>query len=174
MTFCKHCGCQIEDGSAFCGVCGKPQNVNPAPQAPQYAAPQYAAPQAPQYAPPQYGVPQAPQYAAPQYQPVPVAPPDDSVPGKGLGIPSMILGILALFFVLLWFSGESGFVVCSLLFSIASIVLGAIAKSKANAAGKSNGMANAGVVCSIVTLAIFTFFLVIGLIVAGSVMGLVY
>lgn len=170
MTFCKHCGCQIEDGSTFCGVCGKPQNVNPAPQAPQYAAPQY---QAPQYTAPQYQAPQyaAPQYAAPQYTPVQVVPQDDTVPGKGLGVPSMILGILALFFVLLWFSGESAFVVCSLVMSIASIVLGAIAKSKANAAGKSNGMANAGVICSIVTLAIFTFFLVIGLAVYGSIIG---
>ncbi len=173
MNYCKHCGSQIDEGVAFCTVCGQPQSASAAAQQAPQQAPQYVAPQAPQYAPPQYVAPQAPQYAPPQYVapqyppqysvPVQSAEGDDSVPGKGLGIPAMIMGIFALVFVIFWFTGEAGFVAISFFFSVAGIILGAIGKSKANSVGKTNGMANAGLVCSIITLSIFTFFLIIGL-----------
>lgn len=47
--YCKQCGTQLQDGSAFCSACGAqqdvaPQNVAPA-AAPQDSAPQGAAPQ---------------------------------------------------------------------------------------------------------------------------------
>lgn len=55
--FCKYCGNQIKDGSAFCPGCGKNQGKAPA------ATPPYTPPQHPIYGnpqPPMYGNPQPP------------------------------------------------------------------------------------------------------------------
>ena len=60
--FCKNCGAQIPEGSAFCGECGQrmteePQTqetANTPPQQPAYTPPRqpaYAPPQQPAYAP---------------------------------------------------------------------------------------------------------------------------
>lgn len=69
-----------------------------------------------------------------------------SIPGKGLGIASMVLGIIALvMFCTGWFA-----MICALV----GVVLGGIALKKAKDAGMKNGMAVAGLVCSIVALAI--------------------
>ncbi|MBQ9148957.1 MAG: DUF805 domain-containing protein [Oscillospiraceae bacterium] len=64
MLFCKQCGSQYENGTAFCPVCGAATGEQAQAQ-PVYAQPQpqYAPPAQPQYAPPQ------PQYAPPQPQP---------------------------------------------------------------------------------------------------------
>lgn len=73
------------------------------------------------------------------------------VPGKGLGIASMVLGIISLvFFCVFWFS-----IPCA----IVGAALGGAAKSKA--AGAPNGMATAGIACSCIALglAIFFFFI---------------
>lgn len=86
-----------------------------------------------------------PVYTAPVYAaPVPAAP--VSVPGKGLGIASMVLGIVALvFFCTSWFAIACALVGC---------ILGAIGLKKAKDAGVKNGMAVAGLVCSVIALAL--------------------
>ncbi len=140
MTFCKYCGCQLEDGAMFCVACGQSQAD---------AAPQQAAPQAPVYAQPQqpvYAAPQVP-YGNPYAQP--------SVPGKGLGIASMVLGIISL--VMLCFPSVS------LICAIIGVALGGVGIAKAKAVGMSNGMAVAGLVCSCITLGIAAVLLIAGI-----------
>lgn len=92
--FCKNCGAEIPDGSAFCGNCGIKASAEPVQQEPvnQYASPDPQAYRAeptsvdapcayveskpepqPQYTQPQYAQPEPqPQYTQPQYaQPEP-------------------------------------------------------------------------------------------------------
>ena len=78
-----------------------------------------------------------------QYQPPPQYPQN---PGQGLGIASMVLGILAVVFV--WASG----LLFPIAMAIVGLVLGLIAAKKSKMAGMSTGMATAGIVCSIVAL----------------------
>ena len=78
------------------------------------------------------------------------------VPGKGLGIASMVLGILSLvFFCVFWFA-----VPCA----IVGAALGGAAKSKA--AGAPSGMATAGIACSCIALGLAVLFFV--LVMAGA------
>ena len=87
--FCKNCGAEIPDGSAFCGNCGMKASAEPVQQEPvnQYASPDPQAYRAeptsvdapcacveskpepqPQYTQPQYAQPEPqPQYTQPQY-----------------------------------------------------------------------------------------------------------
>ncbi|MBE7040964.1 MAG: zinc-ribbon domain-containing protein [Ruminococcaceae bacterium] len=65
------------------------------------------------------------------------------VPGKGLGIFSMIMGILSI-------ACCSGFGT----FPIVGLITGIVAKSKAKAAGMENSYATAGIICSSVTIAL--------------------
>ena len=89
--FCKNCGAEIPDGSAFCGNCGMKASAEPVQQEPvnQYASPDPQAYRAeptsvdapcacveskpepqPQYTQPQYTQPEPqPQYAQPEPQP---------------------------------------------------------------------------------------------------------
>lgn len=105
---CTNCGTQLAEGTTFCPNCGA-----------QQAAPQ-AAPQAPVQ--PAYG-----------YQPVPA----QKVPGKGLAVAGLIMGILS-FFILPYVTGALG------------IIFGGVAKSK----GYRGGMATAGIVCGIIGIAL--------------------
>lgn len=100
--FCKNCGAEIPDGSAFCGNCGMKASAEPVQQEPvnQYASPdpqayraeptsvdapcacveskpepqpQYTQPEPqPQYTQPQYAQPQYAQPEPPQYNSQPV------------------------------------------------------------------------------------------------------
>jgi hypothetical protein len=63
-------------------------------------------------------------------------------PGQGLGIASMVLGILGLAVPF----GE--------VLALVGLILGAVSKKKSNEAGMPSGMATAGIVCSIIALAI--------------------
>lgn len=86
------------------------------------------------------GAPVAP--AAPVAPVAPVAP--AAVPGKGLGIASMVLGIVALVcFCTGWFA-----IICA----IVGTALGGVAMKKAKDAGVKNGLATAGLACSVVAL----------------------
>lgn len=90
-------------------------------------------------------------FAAPQATvQVPAGAP--KVPGKGLGIASLVLGIVA-------------FIIFGIPCSITGLVLGAVGLAKAKAAGMKNGMALAGVILSIVALGLtlVTCFLCSGL-----------
>jgi len=81
-------------------------------------------------------------YGYPAYQIV--QKPKVPVPGNGLGIASMILGILSLVMCCLYF--------LSIPLAIVGLVLGCVSYSKAKKAGASNGMAIAGIICSCISL----------------------
>ncbi len=143
--FCPNCGSNNADGVAFCANCGT-KHDNQQPQ--QEAQPQY---QQPQYQQPQYQQPQQ-QYQAP-YQPpyVPTAP--VAVPGKGLGITSMILGIIALSFTCL-------LSYLTFFLSIPALILGCIGNSKAKSVGGKNGMAVAGIVTSAISIGLVVILII--------------
>lgn len=143
MTFCKHCGSQIEDNAAFCGVCGQAQNAAE-PQAPVYQAPVQ---------------PQQPVYVAPQVPVNPYAQP--VVPGKGLGVAAMVLGIVSLVLFCIWYLA----IPCAII----GAALGGVAQSKAKAAGVKNGMAVAGITCSCIALGVAILFLLLGIIGLASI-----
>ena len=149
--FCKNCGAQFPDNMPNCPNCGAVVVPEQQPQyPPQYGQPQYGQPQyPPQYGqpqyPPQYGQPQyppQPQYAQPQYG-YPQQPAE--MPGKGMAIASLSLGILS-FFCFGYISGILG------------IIFGAIAKNK----GYKGGMATAGIICGAVGFALTLILQIVG------------
>ena len=94
MRNCPRCGQQLADGTAVCPYCGlpltqqQPQYQQAEPQPRYQQAPQYQqAPPQPQYQQPQYRQPPYPPYAVPVKKP--------KIPGRGFGITSMVLGIIA-------------------------------------------------------------------------------
>ncbi len=72
-------------------------------------------------------------------------PPFREVPGKGLGIASLVLGILAVMFAFIPCVG-----LFSLLPAIVAIILGAISLSESSKVKAGNGIAVAGLVCAII------------------------
>ena len=129
--FCPNCGTQNADNVAFCAGCGtKLGTEQPIVQQPVVQQPVYQAPVQPQQ----------PVYQQPAYQQKP------AVPGKGLGITGMILGIVSLvLFCFLYIS-----IPCA----IVGAILSGVALKKAKDAGMKNGMAVAGLVCSLIALGI--------------------
>lgn len=132
--FCSKCGVQNEEGLNFCANCGAPLNAAP------------AAPAAPV-------APQQPVYQQPVYQQAPV------IPGKGMGIAGMVLGIIGLVLMCFWYIG----IPCA----IVGVILSGLASSKAKKVGAKNGMATAGIVCSCIALG-FNLLWIIGL---GALIG---
>ena len=151
MKYCPACNAQNEDTTSFCISCGAaldqaapPQGYAPPPQG--YAPPpQGYPPQQQAYAPPPQGYPPQQQGYPPiqqGYAPVPPKP-----PGYGLGIASMILGILALLICYVpWVN------IASLVMSIIGLVLAIMAKKKNAEVGAPPGLATAGLVTSIIAL----------------------
>ena len=163
MTFCKHCGSQIEDNAAFCGVCGQAQNAAE-PQAPVYQAPVQPTYQAPVQNP--YGQPVQPGfqqnvYGQPAYQQPVQVNKASMVLGKGLGVAAMVLGIISLVLFCVWYLA----IPCA----IVGAALGGVAQSKAKAAGVKNGMAVAGITCSCIALGVAILFLLLGIIGLASI-----
>lgn len=145
--FCTKCGNNNPDGAFCCTSCGAPLNQPQAPQAPVAPAqPVYQAPQAPVQ----------PYPAQPMYN----APVKPVVPGKGMGVASMVLGIISLALFCLWY--------LALPCAIIGVILGGMAMSKAKAAGLKNGMAVAGVVCSSIALGIAIIFMIIAIAACGT------
>jgi hypothetical protein len=68
-------------------------------------------------------------------------------PGKGMGIAAMVLGILGILFLCIntWVAIGCAIVGC---------ILGGLGMKKSKEVGMSNGMGIAGLVCSIIALAI--------------------
>lgn len=145
--FCKNCGKENIDGAKFCAVCGAEMTV----------------------AEVQPNVKAAPQ---PQYQPAQPYYNNPVVPGKGMGIAGMILGIVSLALFCFWY--------LALPCGITGIILSALAVNKAKAAGIKNSMATAGVICSAIALGLAVLFIllvvigVIGIASASSFGGLYY
>lgn len=107
--FCKNCGAQNDDNVQFCTACGTA--LTDAAQAPVYQEP-----------------------AAPVY--VPVAAQPAKVPGKGLAIASLVLGLV-------------GLIISALICGLLAVIFAGVAKSK----GNKSGMATAGLVLGIIDLA---------------------
>lgn len=82
-------------------------------------------------------------------------PKPQQVPGKGLGIASMVVGILSLVFFCIWYIA----IPCA----IVGASLGGVASSKAKEVGAKNGMATAGITCSCIALGLAVLFVVLGL-----------
>ena len=133
MAFCKNCGAQLDDQAVFCTSCGA--NQNEAPQQPAYQQPVY---QQPVYQQPVYQQPMAAQ----------------EVPAKGMGIAGMVLGILSLCLFCIWYLA----IPCA----IVSVILSGVANAKAKEVGAKNGMAVAGIVCSVIALTAAIIFVIIG------------
>ena len=141
MKYCPSCNTPNDDANAICASCG-------ASFAPMYNAPppQGYPPQQQGYPPQQQGYAPPPQGYPPQpgYAPAPPKP-----PGFGLGIASMICGILALLICYVpWVN------IASLVLSIVGLVLAIMAKKKNAEVGAPPGMATAGLVTSIIALVI--------------------
>ena len=110
MAICKNCGTNNEEGVAYCAGCGAAMEVGY--QSPvSYQQPvQQSAYQQPTY--------QQPAYQQPVYQ-QPAAP---VVPGKGMSITAMILGIVSLVFCCVWY--------ISIPCAIVGLILGCLGNSK--------------------------------------------
>ncbi len=106
---CNKCGSPITPGATFCTNCGAPVEAQ-APQA-YNATPVYNAPQ-----------PEAPA----------------AVPGKGLAVASMVVGIVSFFCF-------------GIILGILAIIFGGVAKSK----GCKSGMATAGIVLGVVGIGLY-------------------
>ena len=130
---CSKCGAECPPQTMFCTSCGASLENNQAQPQPQ---------------PPT-------QPGAPVYNPAPypyVAP--INVPGKGLGVASMVLGIISLVLFCFWFIS----IPCALI----SLILGIVGLSKAKSAGMNNGMAVAGIVCSAIALVLMVMLFIFG------------
>lgn len=77
------------------------------------------------------------------------------VPGKGLGVASMVLGIISLVLFCFWYIA----IPCAII----GVALGGVGTMKAKAANSKNGVATAGIACSCVALGIAIVFLILGL-----------
>ena len=130
--FCTNCGTRNEDAAAFCGNCGAKLTFQ------QSVAPAQSV----------YQVQSWP--AAPQ-QPLQ----KEKLPGKGLGIASLVLSLLALVLVSIWEAAT----VAALL----GMALSCLAMAKATKVGRRNNLAVAGMICGAVALAMVVIFVVIRL-----------
>ncbi len=87
--------------------------------------------------------------------------PSTRVPGFGLAIASMVLGIVSLaLFCVIYFA-----IPCA----IVGIALAAISLTKAKKANVKSGMAIAGLVCSCVSLGILIIIVIFAVAIAGSI-----
>lgn len=82
------------------------------------------------------------------------------IPGKGMGIAAMVLGIVACVFCCYFY--------ISLPCAITGLILGCMSNSKAKKAGFKNGFAVAGIACSAVALGLTLLFLVYIIFVFGT------
>lgn len=156
--FCEKCGFKNNDGVAFCTNCGAPMQSNQSNNQ-QYQQPnqQYQQPNQ-QYQQPNQ---QYQQYQQPNQQVIYVQNVRPTVPGKGMSITAMVLGIVACVFSCYFF--------ISLPCAIVGIILGVLGNSKAKSVGLKSGFAVAGIACSAVSLGLTILFILYVVLVVGSV-----
>lgn len=134
MKFCGKCGSSVPDEANVCPVCGAGLNID---SSNGYPYPPEGNPTPIYPNNPAGGYPMRGGYGAP-------APgPNGQVPGKGLAVASMVLGIVALVFLLF-------FPYLSPILGIVGIVLAVVAKNH----GYVGGMQSAGFVMSIIATAL--------------------
>ncbi len=131
--FCIKCGSQNLDCAKFCQSCGSEIKASDT-----------------FISPPSYGT-------QPHSAPMPAY---VAKPGKGLGIASMVLGIISLPFNLIF----AFIVFMAIPVPVTSIVLGSISLYKSKQAGIKNGMAISGIVCSIIALALPILWIIISIV----------
>lgn len=157
--FCTVCGASLQQSQptpipmeqpAPAPVVEQPVYEQPAPvvEQPVYAQPApvveqpvYAQPVQPTQ--PVYGQPNQPVYSQPNQpvQPMYAQPVQQKVPGKGLAVAGMVLGIVSLVLFACY-----GFIA-----GILAIIFGAVAKGK----GYKGGMGTAGIVCGAISIGIW-------------------
>ena len=101
---------------------------------------------------------QRPVYQQPNVKP--------ELPGKGMGITGMVLGIVSLALFCIWYLA----IPCG----IVGIILSGIAAKKAKEVGMKNGMATAGIVCASIALGITILFVILVAIGVAGAMGSFY
>ncbi len=163
--FCTQCGANQDDNALFCTVCGASlKQPEPTPVVVEQPAPapvmEQPVAQQPVYAQPVQ--PAQPVYTQPVGQPVQPAQPvytqpvygqpmqQPKIPGKGLAITGMVLGIISL--CTFWCYG--------FILGILGIIFGGVAKGK----GYKGGMGTAGIVCGAISVG----FWIVMLLIAGS------
>lgn len=167
--FCRNCGAENADNAGFCINCGATLNEEQPVQQPMQQPVQQPVYQQPVYQQPAY---QQPVYQQPVYQ-QPVQRPvyqqtnvKPELPGKGMGITGMVLGIVSLALFCIWYLA----IPCA----IVGIILSGIAAKKAKEVGMKNGMATAGIVCASIALGITILFVILVAIGVAGAMGSFY
>ena len=183
---CPNCGADLSDDLNFCIQCGSPlkqtdvvsENVEAEAYTPEAVINEAYVPEE-AYTPEindEVYVPQvAPEYAyntdyAPEFDQTAYAPPlPQNDPGKGLGIASMVVGIV-------------GLLCCGIIIfpSPVALILGIVARSNSKKAGFNNGFATAGIATGAVGTALFIvlplilslLYLIFGVIIFGGTLGL--
>lgn len=167
--FCTNCGNHNTDGVEKCAFCGASMNpetlqqpVNPQPyqnsQYQPYASQPYNQQPYNQQPYNQQGYPQQSYGQMPYTTPV-------EVPGRGLGIASLVVGIISLVMFCIFY--------ISIPCAIAGLIMGCIGNSKAKAQGLKNGVAVGGIVCSAIGIALaIIFILLIAIGVSSTLDGL--
>ena len=132
--FCAGCGAKLIDEQSICSEPAQPaywqQPCEPQPQPPAYQQPSY------QQLPYQQPMVQQPAYQQPAYFPYQQ---NDPVPGKGMGVAGMVLGISSLVLCSVWYIAGP----CALI----GLILSIVSMCKARKAGKNNGFALTGIIC---------------------------
>ena len=146
---CIHCGQELIPNAKFCNNCGQPVPVQQ-PQSQPQPQPQSQYQAQPGYYNPYNGAMPPPTPVQPQPQP------KKSVPGKGLGIAGMIVGIASLVYSVFFY-------LAAIPAAITSLILSSISLNKAKQAGMTNKMPVTGIVCSIIALVLsFLFAILLG------------
>ncbi len=153
MNFCPHCGEALTAPNGGFGLNGSYDPRFYAPYGQPYGYYQAPYAQSPYAQPPQ--APYVPYCAQYPYYGIPD--PRIPLPGNGLGIASLVLGIIG---ILVFLFGEAELIICSVI----GLILGIIAENKASRLRRKNGFAIAGIICSIVPVSIIMMLLFTGVI----------
>ena len=146
MITCSHCGQIAADGSAFCPNCGAALPAGLSRSWPGSSCQTRA------------------RFRA-SSQPYPT--PCEQPGTNGKAVASLVMGICSLLVWLLFLTNDfDAFSFLSIPLGIISIVMGAVAKKeiRRTTPGGSTALATAGIVCSIISLALDVVFFVLGLI----------
>ena len=147
MRTCTSCGKGIADNTKFCPFCGAPCEQTEQTEQDVYSASQENTGDGVYYEPAKTGA-------------------ASSGSTKGMSIAGLVLGVVAIVFVFIPGVSFLGWIM-----GVVGIVLSAIAISQAKKAGEKNGMAVAGLVLSIVSIAIGIIVVMVACIAGCAIAG---